>query len=47
MMPDQDDAPLLPRLFTAGVLMRAALLANDLGRGAPRDQRPRITGRGQ
>ena len=46
MIPDHDDAPLLPRLFTACVLTRAASLADDLGRGAPRDQRPRLTGLG-
>jgi hypothetical protein len=47
MMPDQDEAPLLPRFCTARVLTRAAILDDDRGRGAPRDQRPRITGIGQ
>jgi hypothetical protein len=46
MIPAQDEAPRLPRWLTAGVLMRAALLANDLGRGAPLDQRPCLTGVG-
>jgi hypothetical protein len=47
MIPDQDDAPLLPRFFTACVLPRATILDEDLGHGAPIDQRPRSTGVGQ